>query len=150
MVLCNATLSISKYYDSRLTAERPLTISVNTTKLCFVVFRYLKITRIYSYCFFFLFLYLRQKRKCQNRNTELANGLWQCYISEVWVTLGKGWVCGWKNKPHFESGTQNNPNRLKVNTFNFFDSAKSSQDSGSVRWEEMLKGQQPQGLKKGM
>lgn len=68
----------------------------------------LKITREYTLTvFFFSYLYSRQKTKCQNRNTELANRLWQCCISEVWVTLEKRWACGRKHKPHFESGMQN-------------------------------------------
>lgn len=83
----------------------------NKTLLCCFLPWWLKITRIFPSPFFFIYIYLwtSQKRKRQKGNIELANRLWQCCFSEVWVTLEKRRVCRWKIQSRCESGMQRNP-----------------------------------------
>lgn len=109
---CDCTC-IKMLWQSSPCRERPLSISVNKTKPCFVIFLpcWLNLPKktFPCLCFFSLwYLCSRQNRKCQWGNIESDNRLWQCCFSEVWVTVERRRVCRWKIQSCCESGMQNN------------------------------------------
>lgn len=117
MVLGNAAVPVSKRYDSRLPAERGHSVFLSTKQNPALPLSLLlaenqrNIVLIFFSVFFFFLSNLcsRLSRKWQWGNTELANRVWQCCFSMVWVTLERRRVCRWKIQSRCESGMQNNP-----------------------------------------